>query len=88
MFSSCTLSTRGQIDGAERKRIDCKRIVVDRYLVQLGFSAHVTMTAHGDELHIKNTMTKMVARFSQIRGWGSGTHPAAILVTFLEKLVD
>ena len=29
-----------------------------------------------------------MARFSQIRGWGSGTHPAAILVTFLEKLVD
>ena len=70
-------------DGAERKRI-----VVDRYLVQLGFSTHVTMTALGDEIHVKNTMTKMVARFSQIRGWGSGTHPAAILVSFLEKLVD
>ena len=70
-------------DGAERKRI-----LVDRYLVQLGFSAQVTMTAHGDEIHIQNAMIKMVARCSQIRGWGNGTHPAAILVTFLEKLVD
>lgn len=66
---------------------DRQQVSVDRYLMQLGFSQHVHMTATGSALSIPATVKKMVAKCSTHRGWPAGQNPAAILSDFLARFI-
>ena len=65
-----------------------KIVLVDRFLVQLGFAGQVNMVREGEELEIGVTMTRMVAKFSTLRGWSLGPHPAGVLTEHLNRVVD
>ena len=45
-------------------------VIVERFLV--GFAGQVSMVRVGSEVDVGVTMTKMVARFSTLRGWAPG----------------
>ena len=70
-------------EGATRKHVE-----VERFLVQIGFSAHVQMVSRGTEVQLQHTMVKMVARCPKYYGWSQGQLPATVLTNFLEKHVD
>ena len=65
-----------------------KQVQVDRWLVQLGFADPVTMKSIGEEVKVGFTMTRMVAKFSTLRGWAHGPHPAGVLTQHLKQYVD
>ena len=66
---------------------DRQQVIVDRYLVQLGFSQHVHMLPTGDTLSIPTTVKKIVAKCSTHHGWPAGQNLAAILSDFLERFI-
>ena len=70
------------VGGSERKHI-----TVERFLVQLGFGDHVKMKKHGQELQVKTTVVKMIAKCSTLRGWPDGPAPAGVLSSFLSKVI-
>ena len=63
-------------------------VMVERYLVQLGFGVPAGMPKLGSEVEVGITMVKMVAKMSTGRGWVAGPHPGGVLMAHLEKWVD
>lgn len=65
-----------------------KIVDTPRWLIQVGLAQPVTMMSIGDELTLKMPMLKMVARCSVHRGWATGPHPAGVLTSFFQDLID
>ena len=78
---TCRLTV--QTEGGESTEV-----TVQRWLVQLGFGAHVSMKKHGVQIEVKACMIDMVAKFSTYRGWQEGQVPAAFLIDFAKKHID